>query len=110
MFLQQNTEESTNIKTNQIQDNEIQESSRAQDILVELPEFDKTYIESSGEYTVEASKWMGSSIGGSDIYLYKNGQPIYKDYYMSRAYFYMDGEWKWSQWIMVKVLNTISIR
>ena len=67
-------------------------------ITVELPEFDKTYTATAGEYTVKASKWMGSSVGGFDVYLYKNGEQVYKDSYMSRAYFYMDGEWKWSEW------------
>lgn len=67
-------------------------------ISVELPEFDKTYTETAGEYRIEASKWMGHSLGGFDVYLYKNGERVNKDSYMSRAYFYMDGEWKWSEW------------
>jgi hypothetical protein len=77
----------------------VSESSSSPDtITVELPEFDKTYTGTSGEYRVEASKWMGGSVGGFDIHLYKNGQSVYKDSYMTRAYFYMDGEWKWSEW------------
>ena len=67
-------------------------------IMVELPEFDRTYTETAGEYTVEAVKWMGTSVGGFEVSLYKNGEPVYKDSYLSRAYFYMDGEWKWSEW------------
>lgn len=67
-------------------------------ITVELPEYDKTYTETVGEYTVEAEKWMGGSVGGFEVHLYKNGESVYKDSYMSRAYFYMDGEWKWSEW------------
>ena len=67
-------------------------------ITVELPEYDKTYTETVGEYTVEAEKWMGGSVGGFEVHLYKNGESVYKDSYMSRAYFYMDGEWKWSGW------------
>ena len=31
-------------------------------ITVELPEYDKTYTETVGEYTVEAEKWMGGSV------------------------------------------------
>lgn len=67
-------------------------------ITVELPEFDKTYTGTAGEYKVEASKWMGGSVGGFEVHLYKNNEPVYKDSYMTRAYFYMDGEWKWSDW------------
>ena len=67
-------------------------------IKVELPEYDVKYIEAAGEYTVEAQKWMGGSVGGFEVHLYKNGEPVNKDSYMTRAYFYMDGEWKWSEW------------
>ena len=78
-------------------------SMNKQDVLtaatdVEIPEYDKTYTETVGEYTVEAEKWMGGSVGGFEVHLYKNGESVYKDSYMSRAYFYMDGEWKWSEW------------
>ena len=78
--------------------NESSNSVTPDTITVELPEYDKKYTETAGEYTVEASKWMGFSVGGFDVYLYKNGEQVYKDSYMSRAYFYMDGEWKWSEW------------
>ena len=67
-------------------------------ITVELPEFDKTYTATAGEYTVEAQKWMGGSVGGFEVHLYKNGEAVNKDSYMTRAYFYMNGEWKWSEW------------
>ncbi len=67
-------------------------------IKVELPEYDQMYTETAGEYSVEAEKWMGGSVGGFEVHLYKNGEPVDKDSYMTRAYFYMDGEWKWSEW------------
>lgn len=67
-------------------------------IKVELPEFDTLYTKKSGEYTMEAEKWMGGSVGGFEVHLYKNGEPVDKDSYMTRAYFCMDGEWKWSDW------------
>lgn len=67
-------------------------------ITVKLPEFDTKYTKTAGEYTVEAQKWRGGSVGGFEVHLYKNGDPVYKDSYMTRAYFYMDGEWKWSDW------------
>ena len=84
--------------TNNTTVNEASNSVTPDTITVELPEFDKTYTSTAGEYTVKASKWMGPSLGGFDVYLYKNGEQVYKDSYMSRAYFYMDGEWKWSDW------------
>ena len=56
MLLQQNTQEPTNVEVNQTQDTDVQESTSPPDtITVELPEFDKTYSETSGEYTVKAS-------------------------------------------------------
>ncbi len=67
-------------------------------ITVEVPEFDIKYTETVGEYTVEVEKWQGGTTGGFGVWLYKNGQPVDKDSYLSRAYFCMDGEWKWSDW------------
>ncbi len=67
-------------------------------ITVELPQFDTKYTKTAGEYTVEAEKWMGESVGGFEVHLYKNGNPINKDSYLTRAYFCMNGEWKWSEW------------
>ena len=67
-------------------------------ITVELPEFDTKFSKTVGEYTVETEKWRGGSIGGFGVWLYKNGEWVNKDSYLSRAYFYMDGEWKWSEW------------
>lgn len=99
LFLQQNTNGQTNVETNQTEDNDIQESSSSPDtITVELPEFDKIYTGTAGEYSMEAQKWMSGSVGGFEVHLYKNGAPVDKDSYLTRAYFYMDGEWKWSEW------------
>ena len=67
-------------------------------IKVELPGFDTMYTETAGEYSVEAEKWMSGSVGGFEVHLYKNGVPVNKDSYMTRAYYNMDGEWKWSEW------------
>ena len=63
-----------------------------------MPGFDTKYTKTVGEYTLEAQKWRGGSVGGFGVWLYKNGELVYKDSYLSRAYFYMDGEWKWSEW------------
>ena len=67
-------------------------------ISVELPQFDTRYTKTAGQYSVEAEKWMGGSVGGFEVHLYKNGNPVDKDSYLTRAYFYKDGEWKWSEW------------
>ena len=67
-------------------------------IIVELPGFDTKYTKTVGEYTVEAEKWRGGSVGGFEVLLYKNGQLMDRNSYQSRAYCYMDGEWKWSNW------------
>lgn len=61
-------------------------------------EFDKTVKKSSGEYSVEVTKWKGTTVGGFGVSLYKNGQLMDRNSYESRAYFHMDGEWKWSNW------------
>lgn len=63
-----------------------------------VPEFDKYTRKNVGEYTVEVTKWRGETVGGFGVYLYKNGELVDKNSYQSRAYFNMDGEWKWSYW------------
>ena len=65
---------------------------------VEVPEFDTKAIETSGEYKLEVEKWRGGTIGGFGVSLYKNGQLMDRNSYQSRAYFCMDGVWKWSNW------------
>ena len=99
LLLQNNTSEPADVEINQTEVDDVQESSSSPDtITVELPGFDKTYTESAGEYSVDAEKWMGGSVGGFEVHLYKNGKAVDKDSYLTRAYFYMDGEWKWSEW------------
>ena len=75
-----------------------QENVAPDTITVDLPEFDKEYTGTAGEYTVVAQKWMGGSVGGFEVNLYKNGERVDKDSYLTRAYYYKDGEWKWSDW------------
>ena len=77
---------------------ETDNSATPDSITIELPEFDTKYTKTVGEYTVEAEKWQGTAVGGFGVWLYKNGELVYKDSYLTRAYFYMDGEWKWSDW------------
>lgn len=67
-------------------------------ITVELPNFDTKYTETVGEYTVEAQKWSGGSVGGFEVSLSKNGQLMDRYSYHSRAYFNDGSGWKWSNW------------
>ena len=67
-------------------------------ITVELPGFDTKYTKTVGEYTVEAEKWRGGSVGGFQVLLTKNGQLMDKNSYQSRAYFNDGSGWKWSNW------------
>ena len=92
------TKTDTDVKTDGGAVDETTSNSVTPDTInVELPAFDTVYTKTVGEYSVEAQKWMGGS-GGFEVHLYKNGAPVDKDSYLTRAYFYMDGEWKWSDW------------
>lgn len=93
------TKTDTNVKTENNTVEETTNNSVTPDTVnIELTEFDTKYTKTVGEYKVEAEKWMGGSVGGFEVHLYKNGAPVDKDSYLTRAYFYMDGEWKWSEW------------
>lgn len=59
---------------------------------------DQYFSKTVGEYKIEAMKWMNPSLGGLGVWVYKNGELIDRYSYTSRAYFNMNGEWKWSQW------------
>ena len=43
-------------------------------------------------------KWRGTTVGGLGVYVYKNGQMVDKNSYLSRGYICMDGKWKWTDW------------
>lgn len=73
-------------------------SSDSQHTISVVPEFDKTVKKADGEYTVEATKWRGGSVGGFEVSLYKNGQLMDRNSYQSRAYFNDGSGWKWSNW------------
>ena len=92
------TDATVEITNNTAVDETASNSNTPDTITVELPEFDEIYTGTAGEYSVEAEKWMGGSVGGFEVHLYKGGEPVNKDSYLTRAYFYMDGEWKWSEW------------
>lgn len=75
-----------------------QSGSSAKTVTLELPEFDTYVTKTVGDYEVKAMKWQGATIGGLGVFVYKNGQMVDKNSYMSRGYVYMDGQWKWTEW------------
>lgn len=98
-LLQQSAQGQSDVQSSSAEDVDVHKSTSSPDtIRMALPEFDTKITKTVGEYTVEAEKWEGTSVGGFGVWLYKNGQLVDKDSYLSRAYFYMDGEWKWSEW------------
>ena len=102
LLVQQNTNE-TNVEINQnettqTEEGDTEESSSYPHSLSVVPEFDKTVNKSQGEYTVEATKWQGSTVGGFEVLLYKNGQVMNRESYQSRAYFNDGSGWEWSSW------------
>ena len=82
-----------------ITEDTVQDGSSGQHkVVLELSNFDEYVKKDVGEYTVEAYKWTGPSLGGLGVWVYKNGKLIDRYSYSSRAYFWKDGEWKWSEW------------
>ena len=77
---------------------EVSDKSSSKHTISVKPEFDKHVKKTSGEYTVEVTKWRGTTVGGFGVLLYKNGELMDRYSYQSRAYFKMDEEWKWSNW------------
>lgn len=67
-------------------------------ISVTLDKFDTKVTKTVGEYTLEAQKWRGTSAGGFEVSLSKNGQQMDRYSYQSRAYFNDGSGWKWSNW------------
>lgn len=74
------------------------ESSSGQVVTLELPSYDNYVTKTVGDYEVKAMKWKGTKVGGLGVYVYKNGQLIDKNSYLSRGYICMDGKWKWTEW------------
>ena len=72
--------------------------SSAKTVTLELPNFDTYVTKTVGDYEVKAMKWKGTTVGGLGVYVYKNGQLIDVNSYMSRGYICMDGQWKWTEW------------
>lgn len=51
-----------------------------------------------GKYKIQVYKWKGYSLGGLRIYVTKNGNYVKRGAFLTRAYFKMNGKWKWSRW------------
>lgn len=52
-----------------------------------------------GKYKIQVYKWMGRSIGGLEVFLLKYGKYNVKSKsFLTRAYFKMNGRWRWSSW------------
>ena len=52
----------------------------------------------SGKYKIETYKWKGYTIGGLEIYLYKNGKMVPSSQFSSKAFYNADGTWRWGTW------------
>lgn len=87
-----------NVSVEKATTKEVKDKSSSQHTISVKPEFDKNVRKTSGKYMVEATKWRGTAAGGFGVTLYKNGERMDRYSYQSRAYFNMDGEWKWSNW------------
>lgn len=60
--------------------------------------YNKYVTKKVGKYKVQVYKWKGYRLGGLRIYLIKNSKYVKRTSFATRAYFKMDGRWKWSPW------------
>lgn len=60
--------------------------------------YNKYVTKKVGKYKVQVYKWKGYRLGGLRIYLIKNGKYVKRTSFATRAYFKMNGKWKWSRW------------
>ena len=51
-----------------------------------------------GKYKIQVYKWKGYRLGGLRIYVMKNGKYVKRNAFITRAYFKMNGKWRWSRW------------
>ena len=75
-----------------------QSESSSNVVSLDLTSFDTYVTKKVGDYEVKAMKWRGTTVGGLGVYVYKNGQMVDKNSYLSRGYVCMDGKWKWTDW------------
>ena len=60
--------------------------------------YDKYVTKKVGKYKIQVYKWKGYRLGGLRIYITKNGKYLKRTAFLTRAYFKMNGKWKWSNW------------
>ena len=75
-----------------------QSESSSNVVSLDLTSFDTYVTKKVGDYEVKAMKWRGTTVGGLGVYVYKNGQMVDKNSYLSRGYICTDGKWKWTDW------------
>lgn len=96
LILKQGSDDKTDTETNRTESASVDETPDT--ISMELTEFDREVTKTVGDYTLKAEKWRGTSVGGFEVSLYKNGQLMDRSTYQSRAYFDDGTGWKWSDW------------
>lgn len=60
--------------------------------------YNKYVTKKVGKYKIQVYKWKGYSLGGLRIYIIKNGKYLKRTSFSTRAYFKMNGKWRWSSW------------
>ena len=96
LILKQGSDDKTDTETNRTESASVDETPDT--ISMELTEFDREVTKTVGDYTLKAEKWRGTSVGGFEVSLYKNGQLMDRSSYQSRAYFDDGTGWKRSDW------------
>ncbi|WP_298523492.1 hypothetical protein [uncultured Methanobrevibacter sp.] len=60
--------------------------------------YNKYVTKKVGKYKIQVYKWKGYMLGGLNIYLTKYGKYVKSSAFLTRAYFKMNGKWRWSSW------------
>lgn len=60
--------------------------------------YNKYVTKKVGKYKIKVYKWKGYRLGGLNIYLTKNGKYVKSSSFSTRAYYKMNGKWRWSSW------------
>lgn len=60
--------------------------------------YNKYVTKKVGKYKIKVYKWKGYRLGGLRIYLTKNGKYVKSSKFVTRAYFKMNGKWRWASW------------
>ncbi|MBQ2652946.1 MAG: hypothetical protein IJF83_05275 [Methanobrevibacter sp.] len=51
-----------------------------------------------GKYKIQVYKWTGYRLGGLRIYVTQNGKYVKRNAFITRAYYKVNGKWRWSRW------------